>query len=176
PNNDVPRFVFFGNIADNRPVMALKLRLRIGDFLALIHIFKVELDGEKPASGEFGVEVGHERRLHSLPRAVSKDDGRTAVPRIRLRRDPVHTQIRRPQSVRRSGSKPLDSSVRSMAKLPGWTSALMRWMPRSRAFSKRAATRLLPTPLLLHCSSTKRATTSIVSPPNSALHSYAAYV
>ena len=26
---------------------------------------------------------------------------------------------RRPQSVRRSGSKPLDSSVRSMAELPG---------------------------------------------------------
>ena len=60
------------------------------------------------------------------------------------------TYSRRPHSVRRSGSKPLDSSVCSMAELPGWTSALTWLIPRCRAFSSKEVIRLRPTPLFLH--------------------------
>ena len=66
------RFVLGYHSGDHRTVPRLKLWLRIRHPPLLIHIIEIELDREKTTPRKFGVEIGHERRVHSLTRAMSE--------------------------------------------------------------------------------------------------------
>src|SRR5262245_38130609 len=83
-NNQTSRLILGQDVFDDRPITRLKLRLRIRRMTLSIHVFEIELDGKKTTLREFGVEVRHERRMHPLPGAVSKDDRRAITPGLRF--------------------------------------------------------------------------------------------
>src|SRR5215510_5832191 len=83
-DNQTCRLIFGQNIFNDRPVTRLEFRLWIRHTTLSIHVFKVELDGKKATVCKFRVEVRHERRMHSLPGAVSKDDCSAIIPGFRF--------------------------------------------------------------------------------------------
>src|SRR5262245_796642 len=83
-DNQPIRLEFRGSVLDYASVASLKFRLRIGSAASRFHVVKVELDGKKATRCKFGVEVRHERRVHSLACAVSEDNGRAAAPGLRF--------------------------------------------------------------------------------------------
>ena len=73
--DDQPGWFVPGNdTLDHSAVPRLKFRLWIRHGPFRVHVVEIEPDRQKTAVREFGMEMSHERREHSLPGAMSKDN------------------------------------------------------------------------------------------------------
>src|SRR5205814_7169300 len=75
--NDEPFWLLLSDdVFDDRAIPCPKFRLRIRHAAFRIHVFEIELDGMETTFCKLAVKIAHEGRIHSLPCAMSQDDGR----------------------------------------------------------------------------------------------------